>query len=179
MLEDGDLVVFKLYTAYGELCVMGCPLGFVVHVLCLAASRMQLALAAFACCCSMLHQRWQLCSRSFILQFFLLQICYCTCHAETSSLLPNCLNKVLPHVSTVLSAFILLNVQEYSALLYCFEQLSWMVLIRKQITKGLPSMHCHLTCTPTHIQRNKLYKFLQVKVGTTAPGVTGEPGVDS
>jgi len=110
---------------------------------------------------------------------FFWQICHCTCHAETSSLLPNCLNKVLPHVSTVLSAFILLNVQEYSALLYCFEQLSWMVLIRKQITKGLPSMHCHLTCTPTHIQRNKLYKFLQVKVGTTAPGVTGEPGVDS
>ena len=33
MLEDGNLVVLELYTTVAELCVMGCPLGFVVRVL--------------------------------------------------------------------------------------------------------------------------------------------------
>lgn len=60
MLEDGDMVVFKLYTTYGELCVMGCPLGFVVHVLCLVFALLRLECSlpllhlhvAAACCTS-------------------------------------------------------------------------------------------------------------------------------
>ena len=108
MLEDGDLVVFKLYSAYGELCVMGCPLGFVVHVLCLVFALLRLEcslpllhLHVAAACCTSAGS----CAPDPSYYSFFWQICHCTCHAETSSLLPNCLNKVLPHVSTVLSAF--------------------------------------------------------------------------
>lgn len=42
-----------------------------------------------------------------------------------------------------------------------------MVLIRSRhaCTKGLPSIHCHLTFTSTHIQHNMLHKFLQARLG--------------
>ena len=50
MLEDGDLVVLELYTTLGELCVMGCPLGFVVRILCLV-----FALLCLECSFPLLH----------------------------------------------------------------------------------------------------------------------------
>ena len=55
----------------GTLCD-GLPFGFCcacfTPCFCIAMSRMQLALAAFAWCCSMLHQRWHLCVKIFKLQ---------------------------------------------------------------------------------------------------------------
>ena len=81
--------------------------------------------------------------QNFHVTVSLWQICCCSCHEKKTSLLLDCLHKPSHRGSTVLSASILLNVQEDSVLgliciegqilthiWHCFEQLSQMILIR-------------------------------------------------